>query len=113
MESQPSTGHLRSSTTGIAFFGTFEFCFEFNLEFLPRLTGLFERDRLLSFSDSDGSDALPGLKMAGIEENRLFLGNRDQKDTRYEPVKCFDFLVFDDRVNLRTTGFSLSVSELP
>lgn len=31
----------------------------------------------------------------------------------HEPVKCFDFLVFDDRVNFRTTGFSLSVSELP
>lgn len=30
-----------------------------------------------------------------------------------EPVKCLDFLVFDDRVNFLTTGFSLSVSELP
>lgn len=64
MESHPSTGHLRSSTTAIAFLGAFEFSFELSLEFLPRLTGLFDRDRLLSFSDSEGSDALPGLKMA-------------------------------------------------
>lgn len=64
IESQPSTGHRRSSTTGVALFGTVEFNLELSREFLPRFTGLFDSERLLSFSDSDGSDALLGLKMA-------------------------------------------------
>lgn len=81
--------------TLIAFFGGE--CFEFPLLFFVftfgRFTGLFEIDRLLSDSDSDGSDTLSGVNIA---------------------VKCLDFLVFAERVNFRSTfgfGFSDSDSE--
>lgn len=66
IESQPSTGHLRSSITVEAFFGGVLFVFTFGFFVLPlvRLTGLLDRDRLLSASDSDASEAFAGVKTA-------------------------------------------------
>lgn len=77
IESQPSTGHFLSSTTGVLrvgvlldallfFFGTFAFSLELILELFAfpfvRFTGLFEF--FTSASDSDGSDAFDGLNIA-------------------------------------------------
>lgn len=74
-ESQPSTGHFRSSTTGTVFFGTFAFSLELILELVAfpfvRFTGLF--DGFTSASDSDGSDAFVGLKIAAGKRNRMHL----------------------------------------
>lgn len=63
-ESQPSTGHLRSSGTGGTFLGGVCFSFRFFAFAFDFLFGLLDVDRLLSPSESEPSDVLAGVNIA-------------------------------------------------